>query len=483
MKIAYIGGGSILWGFYVVRQLINSQHLLGTNLTLTDIDPEALELNRQACSIYNSHKGSPIDIHATDDLNATLDNADFVIVAISTGSLDAMQHDLAIPERYGIFHTVGDTVGPAGWARAMRSIPVFHDFGRRMKELCPNAWMLNVSNPLTVLTRVPHRYFGIKTAGICHSLDNTARALATLAGADKNPEPDYISTGIDHGSFFLKLFSDGIDVLAELERRGFRRNDGILPDSAAVSDAHAEASHLRVACALWHELGYMPAISDRHLIENYPWYVTQTNTDLSFNTKRTSIQERWQWRNNRQQQIKDYINDGSKDLFHEFEEAHDPICEIIESLAGFRSYIAGTNYRNIGQMPDAPQDAVVETRCRFDHAGIHPMCSPLPNVLKPIVLPTIHRQESMVETAISGTFDDLVALVMTDPLCSRISPTDCRKMMRELLEANRQYLPHPQFLPDEKPTTIRKPLPITQKHRTVGLAEPPSTKKRQPATK
>lgn len=449
MKIAYIGGGSILWCLYLTKQLIDSEYLAGTCLTLMDIDPVALERNRKACSIYNSEKGAPIDISTTTSLDTALEDADFVIVSISTGRLEAMRHDIDIPERYGIFHTVGDTVGPAGWARAMRNIPIFYNFGKKMKTLCPNAWLLNVSNPLSVLTRVPQKCFGIKSVGLCHSIDNTAIAFSKLAGETRDIKPDYIVAGIDHGSFFLKLFVDGMDVLATLKQKGFFRSDGLLPCSTEMGDSHAEASNLKVACALWRELGYLPAISDRHLVENYPWFITHSNKTLSFNTKRTSIDERYEWQNKRKEQIENYISTRDEEVFHEFNGSHDPISEVIESLCGFRCCTSGANYMNIGQIPAAPKGAVVETRCHFDRAGVHPMCSPLPDILKTIVLPTIHRQESIIDIALSGTFDDVVALVLTDPLCARISLADCRKMVRELLEANSQYICHEQFLKGE----------------------------------
>lgn len=462
MKIAYIGGGSILWCLYIVQQLIDSEFLAGTCITLMDIDPVSLEFNKKACSLYNSEKGLPVDIITTTSLDTALKGADFVIISITTGGLEAMRHDIDIPERYGIFHTVGDTVGPAGWARAWRNIPVFYDFGRKMKALCPDAWLLNLSNPLSVLTRVPQKCFGIKSVGLCHSVDNMAVEFSKLAGETENLNPDYIAAGIDHSSFFLKLFVNGRDVLATLKQKGYCCSDGRLPGSAEAGDSHAEASNLKVAFSLWRELGYLPAISDRHLVENYPWFINSSNPTLSFNTKRTSIDERYKWKNRRKTQIENYIRFNDKDVFREFSGSHDPISKIIESLCGFRYCISTANYMNIGQIPDVPQGAVVETRCCFDQAGVHPLCSPLPDILKTIIVPTIYRQESIIDIALSGTFDEIAALVLTDPLCARISPADCRKMMRELLEANTQDLCDEQLPKYQCSTSLRQTKPLSR---------------------
>ena len=125
MKITIIGGGSFTWSFGFARQFVDSKFLNGAELTLCDINPEALDIVNKASTIYNNSHGTPIRIETTTDTNAALDGADFVLVSISTGGLEAMRHDIEIPEKYGIWHTVGDTVGPGGWSRAARNIPVF----------------------------------------------------------------------------------------------------------------------------------------------------------------------------------------------------------------------------------------------------------------------------------------------------------------------------------------------------------------------
>ena len=119
---------------------------------------------------------------------------------------------------------------------------------------------------------------------------------------------------------------------------------------------------------------------------------------------------------------------------------------VIEALEGHRSFLFGSNYRNQGQIPQLPADAVVETRVRFDGAGVHPLASPMPAVLVPYVLPIVLRQEAIIDIALTGAFDELVALVAGDPLCSRLAVGDCRRMMQELMEANRPWIQNPKLL-------------------------------------
>jgi alpha-galactosidase/6-phospho-beta-glucosidase family protein len=190
MKVAIIGGGSYAWAFGFTRQFVKSDLLSDIELVLMDIDSERLADLKRAGDIFNKANGSPIKLKSTTNLDEALDGASYVIVSISTGGFDAMQHDLAIPEKYGIYHTVGDTVGPGGCLRGVRNIPVFDDFGARMKKLCPDAWMINVTNPLSPLTRTPQRNHGIKTVGMCPSVHCAARSLALMAGANLDARVD-----------------------------------------------------------------------------------------------------------------------------------------------------------------------------------------------------------------------------------------------------------------------------------------------------
>jgi len=445
VKIAVIGGGSYLWAFGFARQFVHSEQLTGVHLALTDKDSSALATIGAAARRYNSAHGSRIRVETTTELDPALDGADVVVVSISTGGLEAMRHDLEIPERYGIFHTVGDSVGPGGWLRAVRNIPVFHGFGERMKRLCPTAWMMNVSNPLSVLTRVPHRNFGIKVIGMCPGVESAARRLATLAGAAKNSRLDYVVTGIDHGSWLTRLYADGLDVLQRLKEMGYCRSDDRLPSQVVTADPLAEAAGLRAGFAVWREIGYLPSIGDRHTTENWPWFLAG-EPNLPFGLKRTSIAERAAWRLDRQEQMRRYVETGDEKLLGSQGHGDDPIVTLIEALSGKRSFLYGANYANVGQIPGLPEGAVVETRCLFDAAGVHPLCSPMPDVLKTLVLPQVLRQEAIIDIALSGSFDELSALVMTDPLCSRLKMGQCRQMVREMLLANQALIQNPRLL-------------------------------------
>lgn len=460
MKITVIGGGSFTWSFGFVRQFVDSEHLNDMKLTLCDINPEALDIVSKAATIYNNSHGSPIRIETTTDTDAALERADFVLVSISTGGLEAMRHDIEIPEKYGIWHTVGDTVGPGGWSRAARNIPIFNDLAARMKKLCPDAWMLNVTNPLSVLTRLCQRNFGIKTIGMCSGTEEQVRTLARVTGFDKNSEFSFSCTGIDHGSFFLSLYADGVDILAKLKQMGFCRCDGKLPATVETEDPMADNVTNKIIFELWYTLGYLPTVADRHIVENYPNYLISETGQLRPEIKRTSIADRQARLERCRNLLEKYIaeknssslgalghgDEGSQTQKKRRLGSHDPVVKVIEALSGHISFLWCSNYMNIGQIPDFPAGSVVETRCLFDAAGVHPLCSPMPDVLKPIVLPHLWRQECSIDIVLNGTFNDFVGLVMTDPMCSQLSINQCREMVTEMLRANKSFIKNPRLL-------------------------------------
>ncbi len=446
MKITVIGGGSYLWSMGFCRQLISGEGLGDLDVVLMDVDAAALDLVAAGAEILRERVGSAVRIAKTTDVDAALEGADFVLVSISTGGLEAMRHDLAIPEKYGIWHTVGDTVGPAGWSRAVRNIPVFYDLAARMRDRCPRAWLLNVSNPLTPLTRVPHRCFGIRALGLCPGVENQVRRLAALAGCGGARNLDYVVTGIDHGSWFTDIHADGCDVLARLGELGYRRSDGQLPSEVVTADPLAEAAGTRAAFAVWREIGYLPSITDRHIVENFPWFLAQPTAELPFQLKRTSIAERQAGRDARRRTLERFVASRDPAVLGQLGHGDDPVVSVIEALRGHGPFLYGSNYMNVGQVPGFPPGAVLETRCRFDGSGVHPLCSPMPDILKSLTLPIVLRQEAIIDIALDGTFDELAALVYSDPLCCRLRPGQAREMVRELLDANRAWIRNPKLL-------------------------------------
>ncbi len=448
-KIAIVGGGSLLWTFGIVRQFIASPALRGAQVWLMDLNPERLELVAAAARQCNRDQGAPIQVLVSTNLDEALEHADFVLVTISTGGLDAMAHDLAIPEQFGIYHTVGDTVGPGGWLRAVRNLPIFDDLGRRMARLCPEAWLLNMTNPLTPLTRVTQRNHGVRTVGMCPGVEEQARTLSLLAGVNADAPRDFTVAGVDHGSYFLQLHAGGVNVLDRLREMGFCRSDGQIPGSLDTQDGFAGAARNRAVFALWRELGYMPAINDRHMVENHAGLINgpaARDGRLPFHLERTTVPIRAERYQRMQRQLEAYLANPQGNTLGNLGHGDDPVVTVIESLLGARSFLFCSNYMNVGQTPQAPLGAVVEMRCRFDAAGVHPLPASIPPRLLPVILPTLCRQEAILDVALGGTFDELVTLVAGDPLCSHLELGRCRSMVRQMLQANQHLIANRRLL-------------------------------------
>lgn len=438
VKLAMVGGGSFAWAPKLLADVARSEFLSGSRLCLIDLNPEPLETLRRLGQRYFEQTGSTCRIDATTDLDAGLDGAAYVMVAISTGGLKAMEVDLKVPERYGILQPVGDTVGPGGLSRALRNIPVFLDLARRMERHCaPGALMLNVSNPLTPLTRVVNRETSIRALGLCHGVDHHARHLARLAGAERPEDADYVTAGIDHCPWLLKLKTHGQDVGETLLKMGVDEwlatpVDKVPPDSPFAGEAAN-----RAAFRIWRELGHMPGISDRHITEFFPHFLKDREIIARYGIRLTTIPDREKGREEAAKRVRAMAS-GQTPLA--FPETSDNVVGIVEALEGGARLTDSVNAPNVGQVSNLPEGAVVETLCRYDSAGWRPIAAgPLPPILRSIVEPHLIRQELAIDAALEGSREKALQALIGDP---RVLDVDvARPMLEELIEGNREYLP------------------------------------------
>ncbi len=289
-KIVIIGGGSLNWSFGFVRQFADSNRASDFRISLVDIDADMLELVYSAEKKYIAESKSGLILEKEDNLESGLAGADFILITISTGGLNTMKHDLEIPEKYGI----------------------------------------------------------------------------------------------------------------------------------------------------------------RHTVENHSWYVGNRDDDkLPFSLKRTYIAERQKIYDDKRRKHEAYLK-GELPADH-LAGGHgkDPVPAVVDALSGGKEFYWASNYGNIGQIEGLPSGAVVETRCRFDSAGVHPFTSPMPDIIKTMTLPIVLRQEMILDVALNGTFDELVAIMASDPLCAHLSPLQIQKMTREL-EANGEYITNGELKTEER---------------------------------
>src|SRR5436309_12311080 len=228
-RLVIIGGGSYQWVPKLLIDIINTPSLAATELVLQDIDPVPLEPMAGFVRHIAALKGVPLMVTTTTDQRAALAGASYVVVTISTGGFETMRWDLEIPERHGIKQSVGDTVGPGGIMRALRNIPVLVGIARDMHELCPDAWMLNITNPMTTLCRAVTRETSIRTVGLCHEIAGAQFALSLLLDAGFL-DLDFELVGVNHLPIFTTLRVNGEDA--------FDRLRALLADPDGLGEQH-----------------------------------------------------------------------------------------------------------------------------------------------------------------------------------------------------------------------------------------------------
>ncbi|HWS48344.1 MAG TPA: hypothetical protein VN636_20940 [Acidimicrobiia bacterium] len=450
-RIVLIGGGSYQWTPKLLVDIANTPSLAEAELVLEDIDPEPLEPMADLVRHVSRVRGLGLTVSTTTNQQEALAGADYVVVCISTGGFASMRHDLEIPERHGIRQSVGDTVGPGGIVRALRNIPVLVAIARDMEELCPSAWLLNLTNPMTALCRGVTRATSIATVGLCHEIAGTQFVLSNLLDADyRDIEIELV--GVNHLPIATALRVNGDDAFPQLR--------ALLDDPDGLGDAPIhlppglgpEAEKLaasihkrdivdqhRVKFALFDRFGVLPGAGDRHLVEFFPGFLTEeSGWGKRWGVHLTTIGDR--------ERDAGGHKDGFEQLLAATEVPTMPsgemVAPIIDSFVRGKSRALPLNLPNRGQVPDLPPDVVVEAICLADGDGLHGRDTPrAPTVLAEWLRRISASQEATVEAALTGDRDAAVEAMLLDPLAGRIDFDHLEQMTDEMLAATAPWLP------------------------------------------
>jgi alpha-galactosidase/6-phospho-beta-glucosidase family protein len=435
-KIAVVGGGSYQWGTKIIQDVALNEDLRGSVLTLHDIDPESLDDLYHWGEKMVGLAGADLALEKTDDLDEALSGADFVVLCISTGGLDAMAPDVEIPARYGVIQTVGDTVGPGGLFRGLRNIPVVVDIARAMEERCPDAVMLNLTNPMTTLTRAMSKTTQVRCIGLCHELFST---LAMLSWMFDVPEEalDVKVAGVNHFIWITRVCVRGKDVT----REAFRRiSDGEAREIAlekAGDDPDPFINTWGFRTELCRIYGHLPAAGDRHLCEFLPGYLSDERERERLDLRVTTIEVRRERLAESREQVRRMI-DGEEPI--NLERSREEISDIISAMVTGKNSVNIANLPNEGQIRDLPAGAVVETYGAISGLGASGVAfGELPAPIAGLVHPHVLNQEMIVEAGLTGDKDLAFQAFLNDPLVSH--HPEARNMFEEMFEAHSQYLP------------------------------------------
>ena len=436
MKITFLGAGSTVFARNVIGDCMCTEALRDAVFALYDIDAQRLSESKIILEAIRAAKGNCGRIECylgPQQRKAALRGADFVVNAIQVGGYEPCTViDFEIPKKYGLQQTIGDTLGIGGIMRALRTIPVMEEFARDMEEVCPDAWLLNYTNPMAMLSGFMQRYTGVKTVGLCHSVQCCSETLLGELGMEDRLEGrKELIAGINHMGWLLEIRDrNGVDLYPEIRERIQEKLD-----DPNFSD--------KVRLDYIRHFGYYCTESSEHNAEynmfyiksKYPELIRRYNIPLDEYPRRCINQiESWK------QEYTRMRDEGVKEHTRSREYA----SHIMEAMVRDMPYQIGGNVLNSGGViANLPREACVEVPCLVNGAGIHPCyVGALPVQCAAMNMTNINVQLLTIEAARTRKKDHVYQAAMLDPHTgSELDIDSIRRMVDELMEAHGDYLP------------------------------------------
>jgi alpha-galactosidase len=452
-KIVLIGAGSAMFTQGLVADMILAPDLGPWELRLVDIDPAALETAEGLSRRLIEARGGEITLRASTDRHDLLPGADIVVMTVGVGGRRAWEQDVFIPRKYSIYQPVGDTVMPGGISRAMRMIPALVAVAQDVKTLCPEAFFINYSNPMTANCWAIRKVTGLPVVGLCHGVFHVERQLAQFIGAPPK-EVTSLFAGLNHMTFLFDLRWQGRDawpiVQARLAKERGQPFDAALlgqrfAEMGANKEDHFKAADNPFSWSLFDAYGAYPAVNDRHVTEFFPerfpggrYYGKTLGVD-AFSFEGTIAWGDKIYANMRAQAL------GEKSLdqwmFERAEGEHEQLLEILRSIERDERRIFSVNLPNHGAVPNLPAEAILELPAAATATGLRPLQIPdFPDPLAAIVTRKLTAAALTVEAALTGDRKLLVEALWADGAVT--DPDMASKLAEELLNTHRRYLPN-----------------------------------------
>jgi len=472
-KIAFIGAGSTVFARNLLQDLFTFPELHKSTIALMDIDPGRLADTEAVANLLADKANAQPTIEATTDLRRALDGADYAINMIQVGGYrPSTEIDFEIPKRYGLRQTIGDTLGIGGIMRALRTIPVMLDFGRKMEEVCPDVLFLNYTNPIAMLCMAMERATAIRTVGLCHSVQGTAEDLAGWLRVPAE-QVNYLCAGINHVAFYLRFECDGEDLYPALRQ---------------LANERRELAWERVRFDVFRRFGYFVTESSEHFSEYVPWFIKQGRDDLiaRYNIPLDEYPARcedqiaeWgeyhaaltspepgalaRYQEQRRGQLKgmterrlavvDRENPTlaaslrQEALSHRADDGTGHSGEygtlIIHSIETGQPRVVNGNVANRASIANLPQPCCVEVPCLVDRNGVQPtLVDALPPQLAALIQTNINVQELTVTASLTGKREHVYQAAMLDPhTAAELDPEQICTLIDDLLEAHGSMIP------------------------------------------
>ncbi len=448
LSIAYIGGGSRGWAWGFMMDLASDPDICGT-VRLYDIDRAAAEANRVIGEKVSAHPDAQSQwrYEVADTLEAALKGADFCVISILPGTFDEMRSDVHAPEALGVWQSVGDTVGPGGFVRGLRAIPMLREIGLAVRDHAPEAWVINYTNPMSLcIAALYDAHPGIRAFGCCHEVFGTQKLMAAMlrdmAGVEGVQRQDIRVNvqGINHFTWFDAASFRGTDLFPMFEafcdkyhETGF--SDG--PDDNWMNSVF-DCAH-RVKFDLFRRYGLIAAAGDRHLAEFMPRYLASPEVAHGWMFGLTPVDWRTQDLQRRLRRSAALVSGKERILIAKSgEEGH----LLMKALLGLSDLVSNVNLPNRGQIENLPLGSIVETNALFRHGEIRPvLAGPMKGDVQVLVMRHALNQKNTLRAAVDCDYQLALAAFMNDPMMANVSWSDGDVLLRRMMQATRRYLP------------------------------------------
>ena len=448
IKLCYIGGGSKMWARIFMSDLTLSPHLEGT-IALYDIDTKASYINKKIGEYMNEAKNaiSKWNYEVHENIDTALEQCDIIVISILPGTLKEMYSDVHTPEAYNIYQSVGDTVGPGGVIRSMRTIPYYEYFARKIEKICPNAWVLNLTNPMSICVKTLYDVFpNIKAIGCCHEVLHTEDLICDIVKENlhlslNRKDIRFEVSGINHFTWFSEVQYKDMDLLKELDPFFKKHKEGYYEHGDFdLYKTNPFAYQNKVKYDLYKRYGALAAAGDRHLVEflNNSWYLDSKELIDSWGFALTSVDFRIKQQEERIQESK-LMAEGLKEV--EVKKSSEEVVDFMEAIFGFKDIISNVNLPNRGQIKELPLNSIVETNAYFSHDAIRAInANPLPKGALDLVSRNLNNIELCYEGCKKRDLDIIFASFINQPLCSKLTLNEGKELFNKMIYNTKDYL-------------------------------------------
>jgi len=436
LKISIVGAGGFVFPLTLIRDVCSFPALQESAIWLMDIAPDRLERTAVGARALLEEFKLPTRVESTTDRWRSLEGADFVIVTWQVGGLEAYRHDVEIPRQYGVDQPVGDTLGPGGVFRGLRTIEVLKGLCADVRELCPDALVLNYANPMAINTWATYE-LGARVVGLCHSVQGTSHLLAQEAGVPIE-ECNYRAAGINHQAWFIQFEHNGRDLLPLLRQRIIEKHVSGEAAGERSDDLYAGGQEA-VRGEIMQLTGYFHSESSHHGSEYVPWFRKDPETVLEY------LPSRWDY----YEICCNHDEEGHNRRFLEETRQRGlrPGTEyggyIMDSMVTGTPRVIHGSVRNEGIITNLPRGCAVEVPCLVDRNGVQPtVIGDLPPACAAVNRACVSVQELTVKAGLSGDRGLVYAAVAMDPLTAAVRTLrQIREMVDRMFEAEARWLP------------------------------------------